>query len=99
MRVFWDDSAWKKEADPLKRIRYTDEQIAFALRRAEASTRVSEVCRKIGVLEQRPFDCAQGRLFYRWKKRCAGVGVAELRLAASAWGAVGLGIKAVSGIG
>lgn len=27
----------------------------------------------------RPFDSAQGRLFYRWKKKFAGMGVAELR--------------------
>ncbi len=54
----------------MKRVRYTDEQIAFALRQAEAGSRVSEVCRKIGVSEQ---------TFYRWKKRFAGMGVAELR--------------------
>ncbi len=54
----------------MKRTRYTNEQIAFALRQAEAGSRVSEVCRKIGVSEQ---------TFYRWKKRFAGMGVAELR--------------------
>ena len=36
----------------MKKTRYTDKQIALALRQAEADTRVSEVCRKIGVSEQ-----------------------------------------------
>ena len=50
--------------------RYTEEQIAFALRQAEAGTRVGEICRKIGVSEQ---------TFYRWKRKFAGMGVAEVR--------------------
>lgn len=31
--------------------RYTEEQIAFALKQAETSTRVREVCRKMGISE------------------------------------------------
>jgi transposase-like protein len=31
--------------------RFTDEQIAFALRQAEAGTSVDEICRKMGVAE------------------------------------------------
>ena len=31
--------------------RCTDEQVAFALRRAEAGTSVGEICRKMGVAE------------------------------------------------
>ena len=50
--------------------RYTEEQIAFALRQAEAGTRVGEICRKMGVAEQ---------TFYRWKKKFSGMGVAEVR--------------------
>ena len=50
--------------------RYTEEQIAFALRQAEAGTRVGEICRKMGVAEQ---------TFYRWKRKFAGMGVAEVR--------------------
>ena len=49
---------------------FTEEQIAFALRQAESGTSVAEVIRKRGISEQ---------TFYRWKKRFAGVGVAELR--------------------
>ena len=50
--------------------RYTNEQIAFALRQAESGIPVQEVCRKMGVTDV---------TFYRWKKKFAGMGVAELR--------------------
>jgi putative transposase len=50
--------------------RFTEEQIAFALRQAEAGTAVAEIVRKLGVSEQ---------TFYRWKKKYAGMGVAEVR--------------------
>ena len=39
--------------------RYTDEQIAFALRQAEAGATIGEICRKMGVAEA---------TFYRWKR-------------------------------
>ena len=35
----------------MKRKRYSDEQIAFALRQAENEATVEEVCRKLGVSE------------------------------------------------
>ena len=54
----------------MKRKRYTEEQIAFALRQHESGTSVAEIVRKLGVAEQ---------TFYRWKKKYAGLGVAELR--------------------
>jgi len=54
----------------MKSSRYTAEQIAFAMRRAESGTLVPEVCRKMGISEQ---------TFYRWKKKFAGMGVAEVR--------------------
>ena len=50
--------------------RYTEEQIAFALRQAESGTSVAEIVRKLGISEQ---------TFYRWKRKYAGLGVAELR--------------------
>ncbi len=49
---------------------FTEEQIAFALRQAEAGTTVDEICRKLGVTQA---------TFYRWKKKYAGMGVSELR--------------------
>ncbi len=33
----------------MKTSKFTDEQIAFALRQAETGTKVAEVCRKIGI--------------------------------------------------
>ncbi len=35
----------------MKKTRYTEEQIAFALKQAETGTRVEEVCRKMGISE------------------------------------------------
>jgi len=54
----------------MKKTRYTEEQIAFALKQAETGTRVEEVCRKMGISEA---------TFYNWKKRFGGMGVTELR--------------------
>jgi putative transposase len=54
----------------MKKTRYTDEQIAFALRQAETGTQVQEVIRKMGICEQ---------TFYRWKKLYGGLGPSEVR--------------------
>jgi putative transposase len=54
----------------MKKTRFTDEQIAFALRQAETGTPVQEVIRKMGVSEQ---------TFYRWKKLFGGLGPSEVR--------------------
>ena len=54
----------------MKRKRFSEEQIAFALRQAESGTTIEEICRKMGVSEP---------TFYRWKKVYAGMGVAEVR--------------------
>lgn len=54
----------------MKRKKFTEEQIAFALRQAESGTPVVEIVRKPGVSEQ---------TFYRWKRQYAGQGVSELR--------------------
>ena len=43
--------ALEEEGHPMKRSRYTEEQIAFALRQAEGGTAVGEVCRKMGISE------------------------------------------------
>jgi transposase-like protein len=47
-----------------------DEQIAYALRQVEGGMPVADVCRKLGISAQ---------TFYRWKKKFAGMGVAELQ--------------------
>jgi putative transposase len=33
----------------VKKSRFTDEQIAFALKQAETGTRIDEICRKMGI--------------------------------------------------
>lgn len=48
----------------MKKSRYTEEQIAFALKQAELGTPVNEVCRKQGVSEP---------TFYRWKSKFGGM--------------------------
>jgi putative transposase len=54
----------------MKKSRYTDEQIAFALRQTETGTPVKEVLRKMGISEQ---------TFYRWKRLYGGLGPSEVR--------------------
>ena len=54
----------------MKKSQFTEEQIAYALHEVEVGTPVAEICRKLGVSEQ---------TFYRWKKKFAGMGIAELR--------------------
>ncbi len=54
----------------MKRMRFTEEQITFALRQVEGGVPVKEVCRKLQISEQ---------TFYRWKKKFGGMGVAEVR--------------------
>jgi putative transposase len=54
----------------MKKKRYSEEQIAFALRQEEAGIAVREIIRKMGISEP---------TFYRWKKKYGGLGVAEVR--------------------
>lgn len=54
----------------MRKSRYTEEQIAFALKQAELGTSVAEVCRKMGVSEA---------TFFRWKQKFSGLGPSELR--------------------
>ena len=54
----------------MKKSRFSEEQIAFALRQAESGTPISGITRKMGIAEQ---------TFYRWKKKYGELGVAELR--------------------
>ncbi len=47
----------------MKKSKFTESQIAFALKQAETGTPVKEVIRKMGITEQ---------TFYRWKKKYGG---------------------------
>ncbi len=53
----------------MKTSKFTEAQIAFALKQAELGTKVEEVCRKLGISEA---------TFYNWKKKYGGVGPSEL---------------------
>ena len=61
---------WHERNALMPKKRFSDEQIALALRQAEAGTTVAEIYRKMSVAEA---------TFYRWKKVYAGMGVAEIR--------------------
>jgi len=54
----------------MKTTKFTEEQIAFALKQAETETKVAEVCRKMGISDA---------TFYNWKKKYGGLGGSELR--------------------
>jgi transposase-like protein len=54
-----------RETRTMKRSRYSDEQIAYALRQAETGTAVADVCRQFGISDA---------TFYVWKKKYANLG-------------------------
>ena len=54
----------------MKKSRFTDEQIAFALKQAETGTRIDEICRKMGISDA---------TFYKWRQKYGGLGPSELR--------------------
>jgi putative transposase len=59
-----------KGEDQMKKSAFTEEQITYALRQVEMRPPVANVYRKLGVSEQ---------TFYRWKRKFARMGLAELR--------------------
>ena len=54
----------------MKRSKFSEEQIAYALRQAESGTPAGDVCRQLGISEA---------TFYQWKKKFAHLGVSEMR--------------------
>src|SRR5215213_8853216 len=54
----------------MKKSRYTEEQVADALRLAESGTPVADVCHQTGIAEA---------TFYLWKKKFGSLGVPEVR--------------------
>lgn len=54
----------------MKKSRFTEEQIAFALKQNELGVSVEEVCRKMGISDA---------TFYKWKQKYSGLGPSELK--------------------
>ena len=54
----------------MKKTKFTEAQIVFALRQAENGVKVEDVCRKLGISDA---------TFYNWKKKYGSLGVTELR--------------------
>ena len=54
----------------MKRSRFTEEQILYALRQVEGGAPVADMCRQLG--------CSEAS-FYLWKKRYGNLGLTEIK--------------------
>ena len=54
----------------MKTSRFTEEQIAFAIKQRERGTRVEKICRKLDISDA---------TFYKWRQKHAGLGLSELK--------------------
>ncbi len=54
----------------MKKSKFTEEQITYALKQAELGTPVAEVCRKMGISDA---------TFYNWRTKYGGLSPSELR--------------------
>jgi putative transposase len=54
----------------MKKSKFTEEQIVFALKQAEGGTPISEITRRLGVTEA---------TFYRWKQKYGGLLPSEVK--------------------
>lgn len=54
----------------MKRSKFSEEQIVYAIRQADSGTPVGDLCRQLGVSDA---------TFYAWKKKYAHLGGSELR--------------------
>ena len=54
----------------MKKSRFTEEQITFALKQAETGTMIDEICRKMGINDT---------TFYKWRQKYGGLWPSELR--------------------
>jgi len=54
----------------MKKGRYTEEQITYALKQAELGTPVTEVCRKMGICDA---------TFYNWRSKYGGLMPSEVK--------------------
>jgi putative transposase len=54
----------------MKTSKFTESQIIFAIKQSESGVKVDEICRKMGISQA---------TFFNWKKKYAGLGIAELK--------------------
>ena len=54
----------------MKKTKFTEEQILFALKQGNAGQPISDVCRQMGISEA---------TYYVWKKKYADMGILEVR--------------------
>jgi putative transposase len=54
----------------MKKSKFTEAQIVFAIKQSEAGTRVDEICRQLGISQA---------TFFNWKKKYGDMGVSELK--------------------
>lgn len=54
----------------MKKSKFTEAQIVFAIKQSEQGVKIDEICRKMGISEA---------TFYNWKKKYGGLGISELR--------------------
>ena len=54
----------------MKKSRFTEQQIVYAIKQVEVGVPIVEVCRKYGISQQ---------TFYRWRKKYGGLAPSELQ--------------------
>lgn len=59
----------------MKKSKFTEEQIAFALKQADTGQKVPEFCRQLGI---------SPATFYAWRKKYGGMGIADVQVGSCA---------------
>lgn len=54
----------------MKKSKFSEAQISYAIKQSETGTRVEDICRQMGISQA---------TFFNWKKKYGGMGISELR--------------------